>query len=119
MAPVFLILATTFARDQLIAPEPGVTRANLNRIHPGMSRKQVQAILGGPAQRWSVHNAGLDWSGWWISDQGIAGVAFDAYRTVEPGIVECFENSDEWVVDHTHFYPPEARPFLFPSGTTK
>src|SRR5262249_4837663 len=28
--------------------EPGVTQANLNRVKPGMTREQVEAILGVP-----------------------------------------------------------------------
>jgi hypothetical protein len=45
LALVALALAVT---DWALSLQPGVTKANAKRIRPGMTLRQVEAILGGP-----------------------------------------------------------------------
>jgi hypothetical protein len=47
--PVVLML-TPVAVWLLLAPGTAITRANADRIHPGMTLADVEAILGGPAR---------------------------------------------------------------------
>jgi hypothetical protein len=68
---------------------PGITRANFDRLEPGMSRAQVEAILGGPPGEyvtwhgpepylpvpWGIHYHQYEF---WTGDECEVAVLFDA-----------------------------------------
>jgi hypothetical protein len=45
---VTVLLLAYGLTDRLLTPPPGPTEANARRIRPGMTRAQVEALLGGP-----------------------------------------------------------------------
>lgn len=61
-ALVALALAVT---DAALGPRPGITEANVRRLKPGMTKEQVAAIHGVPAESledWVLWGQGLRWS---------------------------------------------------------
>src|SRR5581483_10869205 len=72
----------------LLAQQPGVTKANFERIEEGMTRREVEALLGGPpcddspsGRNWSeLHNGKLT-LGWtrevWGGNHGAARLVFN------------------------------------------
>jgi hypothetical protein len=93
---VALALGTT---TRILGPSPGVTEANVRRIQPGMTMKEVEAILGTPPQeRFSFD--GMCFSnddgsvqlrkpagGWgrWIGPDGDARLEFQEGRVLTAG----------------------------------
>jgi hypothetical protein len=88
---VLAVLAVVAAVAVALRPEPSrITRENVARVRPGMTRAEVVAILGPPddyssgpvrivpgspivdPQKWD----GLTWE-WWLTDTGLAKAAFD------------------------------------------
>ena len=56
-----LAIATVFAvAVWMLWPRPGITRANAMRIEVGMTRADVEAVLGGPARDESVGPTKID-----------------------------------------------------------
>jgi len=92
----------------LVAPTPGISDANISRIRPGMSRKQVHEILGGPAQQTKMYNAGRDWVDIWVGEEGKARVLFQAYRVVGSGQLEYFADDRDWLVVRANFQGPRS-----------
>jgi hypothetical protein len=45
-----LALVALVAVPRLLAPKPGVTVENFRRLHRGMTKEEVDAILGGPGE---------------------------------------------------------------------
>jgi hypothetical protein len=81
------LVALGFALTDALLSGPGVTAANARRILPGMSREQVERILGGPGD---VEGSELDgpWSARvyaWRGPEGTAYV-FIGYRRAAPGV---------------------------------
>jgi hypothetical protein len=109
MAEAFLVLAVLLAdgsvAGQAVGPQQGITKANAARIQPGMTRKQVQAILGGPAQETRMHNAGRNWVDIWTGARGKVRVAFDTYYVIKPGILHYFSDDAEWLVTSASWRP--------------
>jgi hypothetical protein len=110
--PVALVLLGVGAL--VLWPRAGITRANLSKIHGGMTRTQVEAIFGGPSgdYRTPGHAYLVDYSFGhppgseaheWIGDEGIAVVAFDqnghvaARLYVEAGEVTFFDRLRNWL----------------------
>ena len=63
LALMALALAVT---DWALSLQPGVTEANVKRIKPGMTLREVEAILGGPGKGWAGGPRGhsyYQWSG--------------------------------------------------------
>lgn len=60
----------------LLPLRPGITVANAQRIHAGMSRAQVEAIFGGKSNTAIYANAGTDSLDSWVGHEGIALVHF-------------------------------------------
>jgi hypothetical protein len=62
----------------LLPPKPGVTEANFRRLHQGMSKAQVEAILGGPgADQWAVYA--------WKGDRCLVAIGFIGDETAGLG----------------------------------
>ena len=83
-----LAVGLAVAIPALLPPTPGVTFANYNRIEVGMTREEVEAVLGKPNER-------IDDSAIWKSEAGdVVTIDFDAN-----GDVDCygwnFERGDE------------------------
>jgi hypothetical protein len=85
------LVALAFASMQaaLESRTPGATWANAQRIRPGMSRGEVERILGGPGE---VEGSELDglWSARvyaWLGPEGTAYVIL-GYRRATPGAEE-------------------------------
>jgi hypothetical protein len=118
MIQVCVVLAAMFADgsalDQMFGLQPGVTKANVQRIQPGVTRQQVRAILGGPAQESHPFNAGQDWLETWISETGVARVSFQTYRCCVFSTSQDLE-PDEWLVVDALFWGPEMIPLMEPS----
>lgn len=51
------------ATDQYLAALPGVTERNVQRIQPGMSLEEVEALLGRPADSLYLLGPGPTWDG--------------------------------------------------------
>jgi hypothetical protein len=69
--------------DQVLSGLPGVTERNVRRIKPGMTRPEVEAILGGPASGYYVLGTGHAPTWYWAGPCGWAHVHLD-----RPGRVE-------------------------------
>ena len=79
LALVALALAVTHER---LGPWPGVTEANVKRIKPGMTMREVEGILGGAGrERVTITEGGRDVSAFqWTGPGAVVYVLFD-----EPG----------------------------------
>jgi hypothetical protein len=83
------LVALAFALTKALLSESGITAAKVRRIRPGMSREQVQRVLGGSGE---VEGSELDgpWSSRvyaWSGPEGTAYV-FIGYRRAIPGVDE-------------------------------
>jgi hypothetical protein len=91
LIPLAIVLMLTGALFPLLSPRPSrVTKANFGRIEMGMSRSEVEALLGGPpgdyrtlpatvstATTWNAALvAGTEES--WLGDEGNVVIYFDA-----------------------------------------
>src|SRR5436305_652452 len=61
MIGIVLVLLAYWLTHWLLSPFPGVTQENGARIHPGMTLKQVETILG-PIRKEDLL--------WWVDEQG-------------------------------------------------
>jgi hypothetical protein len=79
MALVALAFAVTHER---LGPWPGLTKANVERIKPGMTMRDVEGILGGAGRaRVTITEGGRDVSAFqWTGPGAVVYVLFD-----EPG----------------------------------
>jgi hypothetical protein len=68
-----------------MTPEPGVTAANFERLRPGMTPKQCESILGGPASLAVGSRLGLTLI--WVGEAGSVSVFFSPELTAESGVV--------------------------------
>jgi hypothetical protein len=91
LALVALGLAVT---DWALSLRPGVTEANVRRVKPGMTVREVEQIFGGPAGWVFPLDFGklppalhapypVRWVGHWFCDNGEAVVHFDERDRVE------------------------------------
>jgi outer membrane protein assembly factor BamE (lipoprotein component of BamABCDE complex) len=64
-----------FAIPALVPPTPGITYANYSRIEKGMSRAEVEALLGKPKEKSSII--------WENADDDLVTVVFDRNGKVE------------------------------------
>lgn len=100
MSPFFNALLGAFVPPLVLPPRPGVTKANFDRIHKGMNKNEVHAILGMPG---SVSDSLRD-IGWyaeaWSSDDGArACILFageGALDTIWSPSTENFVNELRW-----------------------
>src|SRR5262245_64884631 len=72
---LLLVAGAFLLADRLLAPPPGVTEANVERVRAGMSVGRVEAIFGraadvarDPPEREQTRH--------WLSEAGVASVAF-------------------------------------------
>jgi hypothetical protein len=80
--PLLLVLAGALVLLRPPGPCP-VTRGAYERIEPGMSRTEVEEILGGPPGDYRTRptrveegpGSGFTWEGWW-GDEGMVEVCF-------------------------------------------
>ena len=88
-----------------------VTRANVERIREGMTRAEVEAILGGPGQREPWDNqAGSTWMSWWL--QSPADVDAFYLHATRAGVVAPWPPSDmPWNVRECHIRHPDGHTF--------
>jgi hypothetical protein len=64
-------LALLVMMGVVVQPRSGITEANARLIEAGMSREQVEAILGGVAHQKKMYNAGRDCVEIWAEKRGI------------------------------------------------
>jgi hypothetical protein len=81
------VLLAFWVTHWLLSPFPGVSKENFARIRPGMSLKEVEAILG-PLSK--------DHQLWWVDEQGRPdggqGFWFDRWReSPRPAILIMFD----------------------------
>jgi hypothetical protein len=57
-------IALTLGVLAMLPPSPGVTKANFDRIKEGMTKAEVEEILGGPAETKTPTTVG----NWWTSE---------------------------------------------------
>jgi hypothetical protein len=72
IASVPLTIAVTLGVLAMLPPSPGVTKANFDRIQDGMTRAEVEQILGGKGKMGGVKL----WRFWEGNDGSEAGIAF-------------------------------------------
>ena len=91
-----LLGSVPFASSTHNARKMHFTQAQCDRIRIGMTRTEVQAILGPPPGNYLTRPGGLPpnslssvaaWE-FWISDEGAVGVLFDSDRVVETAFCE-------------------------------
>src|SRR5262245_12481995 len=76
----FLLVAGAFLLTDALLWAPGVTEANLSRIQPGMTRRQVEARFGrpgGPIKFDPLNREKKREMLGWINPEGLAWVVFD------------------------------------------
>ena len=74
---VVAVIGVTVAIPALLPPKPGVTMENFDRIEKGMTREQVEAILGKPPDEPS-HGIRFRHAPSWTSDAGdVIWIQFD------------------------------------------
>jgi hypothetical protein len=75
-----LLLIALLAAALLLAPTPrrasAITRENFDRIQVGMTKADVEAILGGPPGKYTDRPDPVDYHGisfrhWWIGDEAV------------------------------------------------
>jgi hypothetical protein len=81
VAVLFVLgFATVLLRAQ--HPRPGITRENFDRIQKGMTRAEVEEILGGPpgtyTDRYKIIVLDIDDTSlgrcWWVGDEGFLSI---------------------------------------------
>lgn len=90
-----VLIGLAFAvTDWAMGPKPGVTEANCRRIQEGMTKAEVEAILGGPGQ-WCTKGGGLvggvSWQSSVVTWKGPHGTAFVTFGSIGydvPQVVE-------------------------------
>ncbi len=86
---IMLVTLAFLVTNALMGPPPGVTEANVRRIHEGMTLKEVETILGGPGQWDPLMTGCLQFSSHkcsWTGAEGVAWVSFISW-TDSPGKV--------------------------------
>ena len=77
-----VIVCAGYAALAMVSPQPGVTKANFNRIHKGQAKADVEELLGGPAKdQRSIEGSGAVRvvARWGLFDDGhLITVEFDA-----------------------------------------
>lgn len=78
----------------LVPPEPGVTRANFDRVSMRMTRAEVEILFGGPPNSDAAERPGKHWIFYvlcanpgharelWLGDDGAAMIEFDEEERV-------------------------------------
>jgi hypothetical protein len=68
----------------LLPPTPGITKENFDRIEVGMTRAEVEAILGGPANGWAPAWGNMRLENEWVDNASgdAATVNFDENNRV-------------------------------------
>jgi hypothetical protein len=80
------LVAIAFALTyQLLTPPPGVTLENVRRVQPGMSRDQVERLLGGPGKQAVILRYGpvCPHELTWVGRDCVLFVTFDDHWRVE------------------------------------